>query len=272
MVEHQPARKLSCQAPFIDGSRMKEEFVPIRPESLMAIPGMLLVLLAAAAPPPSRVPIVVTGHAWAPFISPMGEPFRARSADDDTLTKWFSQADRDHDGFLTSREMLADADRFFAKLDTNHDGQIDPEELVQYEWEIAPDVQLMSRTKPAPGHSMLGASDRKGEHHHSDELNFGDEDAGPHPSGGLQGAARYGLLNMPEPVAAADTDFNRSITLAEFRQAAIARFQLLDSGKSGQLSLVQLQALRPAIATDRHRRSDHDVPDARIGSPLPPGN
>ena len=38
--------------------------------------------------------------------------------------------------------------------------------------------------------------------------------------GGLQGAARYALLNIPEPVAAADTDFNRGITLEEFRQAA----------------------------------------------------
>ena len=36
------------------------------------------------------------------------------------------------------------------------------------------------------------------------------------------------LLNIPEPVAAADTDFNRAITLEEFRQAAIERFQLLD--------------------------------------------
>ena len=28
-------------------------------------------------------------------------------------------------------------------------------------------------------------------------------------SGGLQGGARYGLLNIPEPVAAADADFDR---------------------------------------------------------------
>ena len=90
--------------------------------------------------------------------------------------------------------------------------------------------------------------------------------------GGLQGAARYGLLNFPEPVAAADTDFNRSISLTEFRQAALARFQLLDGAGAGRVGLAQLQALRPALATDRRRRPDKDVPDARIGSPLPPGN
>ena len=236
----------------------------------MSLPSLLLVLLVAAAPP-SKVPIVVKGHAWAPFISPMGEPFRARTAEDDTLTKWFVQADGNRDGMLTRGEMLADADRFFATLDTNHDRQIDPDELVEYEWEIAPDIQVMSRTRPAPGHSMLGASDRNREHRHLDHP-LADDDQASHVSGALQGAARYGLLNLPEPVAAADADLNRSISFAEFRQAAIARFQLLDGSGAGQLTLAQLQALRPVLRTDRHRSADKAVPDARIGTPLPPGN
>ena len=52
---------------------------------------LLLVLLAPAATVPSSAPITVTGHAWAPFISPMGEPFRARTPDDDTLADWFGR-------------------------------------------------------------------------------------------------------------------------------------------------------------------------------------
>jgi hypothetical protein len=39
---------------------------------------------------------------------------------------------------------MADADRFFARLDSNHDGQIDPDELKSYEWEIAPEIQVNS--------------------------------------------------------------------------------------------------------------------------------
>jgi hypothetical protein len=232
---------------------------------------VLMLLAAAAHGAPSKDPIVVKGHAWAPFISPMGEPFRARTAEDDTLTKWFVQADRDRDGMLTSSEMLADADRFFATLDTNHDGRIDPDELVQYEWEIAPDIQVMSRTRPAPGHSMLGASDRSRERRRQ-EHPIADDEQISHTPGGLQGAARYGLLNLPEPVAAADADLNRIISLNEFRQAAIARFQLLGGSSAGRLSLAQLQAIRPVVRTDRHRSADKDVPDARIGTPLPPGN
>ena len=47
--------------------------------------------------------------------------------------------------------MQADAARFFAALDTDHNGEIDPDEIANYEWEIAPDIQVMSKTRRAPG-------------------------------------------------------------------------------------------------------------------------
>src|SRR5437764_15436186 len=107
----------------------------------MPVPLVILALLAPASP---TTPINVTGHAWAPFISPMGEPFRAHSPTDDTLADWFAKADRDRDGFLTVDEMQADAERFYAALDADHNGDIDPDELASYEYEIAPDIQVMS--------------------------------------------------------------------------------------------------------------------------------
>ena len=81
---------------------------------------------------------------------------------------------------------------------------------------------------------------------------------------GLQGAARYGLLNMPEPVAAADADFNRGVTLKEFRQAAIDRFQLLDTSTTAGLRLPELEAHaagRPADGRVKRpkRRARHAV-------------
>jgi Ca2+-binding EF-hand superfamily protein len=241
----------------------------------MPFPALLLALLAPAAQAstPSPAPIVVTAHPWAPFISPMGEPFRARSATDDTLTKWFRQADRNGDGFLTPAEMQADAERFFATLDTDHDGEIDPDELAYYEYEIAPDVQVMSRTKRAPGEAAPKTIEGESEKHVR-ERNKRRRDEGFASlglGGALQGAARYSLLNIPEPVAAADTDFNRSITLEEFRQAAFARFQLLDSGRQGSLSLAQLAAMPHVPSGDKHRKVDADARDTRIGNPLPTG-
>jgi hypothetical protein len=241
-----------------------------------------LILLAALAPVSPSPPITVTGHAWAPFISPMGEPFRAHTATDDTLADWFAQADRNHDGVITAGEMDADAGRFFAKLDSDHDGQIDPDELAQYEYEVAPEIQVMSRTMRLAGHpapaatqvesdDIAGSADDKqgtdGRRARSDQefasLGFG---------GALQGAARYSLLNIPEPVAAADADFNRAITLDEFRAAALARFELLDTTHRGALSLAQLEALPHAPSADgKHLKVNENVTDSRIGNPLPKG-
>ncbi|MES2136142.1 MAG: hypothetical protein V4502_03655 [Pseudomonadota bacterium] len=214
----------------------------------MPLAVLVLPFLAAAA----EAPVIITGHPWAPFISPMGEPYHAHRATDDTLANWFTKADGNRDGVLTADEMQADAVRFFATLDTDHNGEIDPDELIRYEWEVAPDIQVNSRTRRAPGEAK--ASSETG--HRSLDV-------------GLQGAARYGLLNIPEPVAAADTDFNRSITLDEFKQAAIARFQLLDTGHSGRIGLSQLQVTRSAIIAAGRSKRGKDDPDDRYANPLP---
>ena len=250
----------------------------------MRIAILVVAMLAspAAAQVTPKAPITVTGHQWAPFISPMGEPFRARTAADDTLADWFAKADRNHDGVLTADEMVADAERFFATLDTNHDGQIDPDELAQYEYDIAPDVQVMSKTRRLPGQptpvarrdSAEGSDDDSADAPRKDRRrDRGDEMVASLGIGGaLQGAARYGLLSMPEPVAAADADFNRAITLEEFKAAATARFELLDRTHQGRLTLAQLEAMRPVLPADGKRpKRKADAPDVRIGNPLPPG-
>jgi hypothetical protein len=218
----------------------------------------------------------------------MGEPFRAHSPTDDTLADWFNQADRNHDGFLTADEMVADAERFFAKLDTDHDGEVGPDEIASYEYEVAPEIQVMSRTRPVAGQHVPAA--KKPPPDDSADADDPDDPIGRgHPrerqrdraaevdaslgiGGALQGAARYSLLNIPEPVAAADTDFNRSITLEEFRQAAIARFQLLDSTHQGRLTLAQLEAIPHAPKLDgKHPKRNDKAADERIGNPLPTG-
>jgi Ca2+-binding EF-hand superfamily protein len=204
----------------------------------------------------------------------MGEPFRARTRTDDTLVLWFSRADSNRDGAITPGEMQADADRFFATLDTDGDREIDPDELVRYEWEVAPDIQLMSKTRLAPGESAESREKRREE----DLAALDDDDdlsrrrGNRQKKGNLEGAARYGLLNLPEPVAAADADFNRGVSLTEFRLAALARFQLLDTSRQGRLTLQQLQGVRTAHLLGGKARLKSHAPDRRIGSALPPGN
>ena len=237
----------------------------------MPLAAFLLMMLA----PASSAPINVTGHAWAPFISPMGEPFRAHTPSDDTLADWFYQADRNRDGMLTADEMEADADRFFARLDADHNGEIDPDELANYEYEIAPEIQVMSRTRRAPGQAApkVKASESDDDRAEDRPRKPRQEDFSSLGMGGaLQGGARYALLNIPEPVAAADTDFNRGVTRDEFRQAAAARFALLDTSHQGRLTLAQLEALPHLPSADRHRaKFKEDAPDDRLGNPLPSG-
>jgi hypothetical protein len=232
----------------------------------MAMAAMIVPLLmsVAAAEEP---PITVKGYPWAPFISPMGEPFRGGRTAEAPIARWFGQADRNRDGTLTSDEMQADADRFFGRLDANRDGQIDPEELKAYEWEIAPEIQVNSEWRRARGQPAADSRrDRPDGERRRDDEHDG------YSIGGLQGAARYALLNIPQPVAGADADFNRLVTRGEFRHAAEYRFQLLDEKRLGRLSLMELEARLPTRPKGRRAKPGKDAPDARIGLPLPEGN
>lgn len=219
---------------------------------------LLLSTAAAVQVPAAAAPPAPAARHRGMFISPMGEPFRSVGRDDDTLADWFGQADRNHDGRLTLEEMQQDAERFFALLDLNHDGEIDPDEITHYENVIAPEIssgphlEVASATGDAPEGGRRGG----GGHHRGD---------GGHHSGGAggfrnnnggefdRGAARFGLLDLPEPVASADANFNRGVSLAEFRDAAGQRFIALDVDHHGYLTLTGLEMIRPAPAPEPNK-------------------
>lgn len=190
----------------------------------MIVPLFLTVAAAAAQPaPPVIRPAEHRGRA---FISPMGEPFHGSG--EDGLATWFRGADANHDGRMTVEELKQDGERFFRTLDVNHDGEIDPDELDRYENVIAPEVRVAG----------FGGG--------------GDDEA--------SGGGRLGLLTVPEPVAAADTSFNRGVSLAEFDAAAISRFRLLDTDRNGVLTLPELEAVRAAVRSNGRSRQEQKVP------------
>ncbi len=76
------------------------------------------------------------------FISPAGEPFRAPADAPYPVAAWFAGADANHDGALSRDEFVADAARFFAVLDADHDEVIDGFEVSTYEKKIAPEILL----------------------------------------------------------------------------------------------------------------------------------
>ncbi|WP_157218830.1 EF-hand domain-containing protein [Flavisphingomonas formosensis] len=185
------------------------------------------------------------------FISPMGEPFRV--ADGDPRAAWFDAADADHDGRLTLAEFQADARRFFAMLDLNHDGEIDPDEIDHYETRVAPEIRTgggiagggMGRGGGGRG---MGGGHRGGSGMGGGGMGHRGMGGGEGPPDGgaqdgnrgpkepaRQGAARFGLLDLPEPVTAADADFNRGVSAQEFDRAAVKRFGALDMDHQGVL-------------------------------------
>lgn len=176
-----------------------------------------LTLVAAASP-------ALADNGVKFFISPMGEPFRGP----DAPNIWFDKADTNHDGVLTQDEMEADAARWFAVLDRGHDGEIDPDDLEYYETVLAPMIRVGSYMGSEP------------------ESTEGDGDSdSPRPKATYvaQGAARFGYFDYPEPVAVADTNFNRGVDAKEFRIAADKRFALLDKNGDGKIEKSELPKL-----------------------------
>jgi Ca2+-binding EF-hand superfamily protein len=228
--------------------------------SIAALALLLTTAAAAAQPPPPGEGFRGRGPHGALFLSPMGEPFRSEDPAHDVVGDWFAAADRDHDGVLTALEMQADAARFFATLDTNRDGEIDPAELARYENEVAPEVQL--------GMQMRERGFGRGKRRGGDAA---DQDGRPGPNDGfddgLEGAGRYSFLNIPEPVISADADLNRGVSRAEFLAAAAKRFQMLDTDHDGRLTRAELPPL-----PQRHqgKQKKHKGPPTRPqGEPLP---
>jgi Ca2+-binding EF-hand superfamily protein len=68
-----------------------------------------------------------------------------------------------------------------------------------------------------------------------------------------------GLLPISEPVATADSNFNRGVTLNEFRTASEKRFGALDLDRRGLLTLDRLEDIRPE-GPAREKRDDASRP------------
>lgn len=213
------------------------------------------------------------------FISPMGEPYRARSGED-PVDLWFAAVDTNGDGRLDRDEMLADADRFFARLDTDSNGMIEPEEVKLYE------DGILNAATGGPRHDEGAAGETSprsagGGGRHGGGMGRHMGGGGRGMGGGMGGAgmggsaqvmegarafgsrpfAALGFFDNPQPVTSADSDMNRSITRAEFRSAAMRRFDQLDSNHDGVIPRDELP-LRAGEKRDAGTRA----PDTRLDS------
>jgi hypothetical protein len=227
----------------------------------------LVTAAAAAGQEDSGPPHRHGGHGGGLFVSPCGRPYRAAPGDPYPVVVWFAETDTDHDGSLDRAEFRADAAAFFAILDRNHDGVIDPEEVTYYEQAIVPEIL---RRRPSPqaaaeariflaqfgggmgggggGGGMGGGGGRGGGRRGGGSQGPPGSPHPPEPE--LTGAAPFDLFAEPEPVTAADANFDGRITLAEFLAAADRHFDALDTRGAGKITLADLP--RTAAQTRGH--------------------
>ena len=194
------------------------------------------------------------------FISPSGEPFRAAPGQPYPVDAWFNRADTNHDGVLSEAEFVADATAFFHQVDTNGDGVIDGFEVSNYEQKIAPEILPHIAGLTARDIPPLPTNDPDEQRRR--ELEDAQQQAA-HPAArgtNYTGAAVFGLIREPEPVAAADLDFDGKVSLAEMVAAARRHFEELDLDHDGRLTRAELPktpAEKLEDKADRKRRDEH---------------
>lgn len=179
------------------------------------------------------------------FVAPSGEPFHAADGAPYPVADWFASTDRNHDGRVDQGEFVAGFMRFFDSLDLDHDGVLRQNEIERYEQEVAPEVQsgidsdrgFHPRDLEAPGGS---ASEDDGNGPRSADVGRSSAIESDLKSERPSGGGRYGLINIPEPVASMDVDFNGSVSRVEAQAAARRRFALLDPDAKGALTLADL--------------------------------
>ena len=173
------------------------------------------------------------------YLSLMGEPFRTNAAGEDPFDQWFKLADRDDDGFISRLELQQDAQAFFAALDANGDKIIDADEMVAYERD-AP-----SRTRVAGG-EFAERSSRRPTPTSSAPVPKGQValvtgSSAPSATRVHPGGGRSNITDVAQPVAMADLNLDRRVTVDEFNKAAARRFTNYDTDQDNKLSRKELR-------------------------------
>jgi hypothetical protein len=199
------------------------------------------------------------------FISPFGQPFRAKLGAPYPVVDWFKQVDKDADGKIDHAEFMADAAAFFKILDINGDDVLSSREVLYYEYRVAPEIIGIRAPSAAldyrSGGARLWLTQGAGGVMGAGQMGGG-------PEGGSSsdrklpqfldesktGASPFSFFDQPEPVTAADLNFNGRITKANFLRLAGVHFDTLDRKGVGYLTLADLPKTPVQKVLEKARR------------------
>ena len=173
------------------------------------------------------------------YMSLMGEPFRVGDKGEDPFEQWFKLADQDSDGNVSRLEFRKDAEAFFTALDVNGDKVIDGDEMAAYE-QMAP-----GRTRAAGGGAPEKSSARPTPKSSApvEKGQVAVVATGDAPSASRihPGDSRVNFSEVPQPVAMADLNLDRRVTLDEFTKTASKRFTNYDVDQDSRLTPKELR-------------------------------
>ena len=203
------------------------------------------------------------------FISPSGQPFYAPITAPYPIVDWFKQADKNGDGKIDAAEFRADAEAFFNVLDRDHNGTITSGEVYIYEHQMVPAILNQGRAAVDDPKSLLvrvqmttpgdianglpGVEVDPGAGRTGRSLD-GTEDKST-PDIPKQGAAFFSLFNEPEPIMAADRNFDFKVTLKEFMAQSDRHFEKLDIKNQGYFTLADLPKTSAEVLAKSKRAS-----------------
>ena len=187
------------------------------------------------------------------FISPMGEPFRAKDGEDYPVAAWFKQADQGNKGYLTKQDFEADAMRFFKILDSENNGYISDHEIDAYENVMVPEIKAAMGPDPNAVHYAPSAIDmgqmngeapvvyKDGASRIADDKEANKDKSDREAAAeARRGAGVFGFFNEPEPVRAADTNIDFRVSMKEWMEAADRRYAELDRRHDGKVTRDEL--------------------------------
>jgi Ca2+-binding EF-hand superfamily protein len=141
--------------------------------------------------------------------------------------------------------------RFFDTLDLNHDGYINSPENTRYENQVAPEIQRMDPRIQQP---------KVIQHDYDPDM---DANQDQEPNGGkyikqIVGASQYGLIDEPQPIRAADANFDFRVSKDEWLAASNQRFTILDRNRDGFITANELPQTPAQVAQELDQKDGKD--------------